>query len=210
MNILKVVTEEWKDDHFCLAHAVRPCQGEYISGDEILFQRKADYAIFGVIDGLGHGRAAAEVAQAVRIYFEEKEGTKDLIELVKTAHQNFLGSRGAVIALVKVFNNGDLEYLGIGNIRARIIRSHDDQIELIPKDGALGIRMRTISSCKEKLNNGDRLLLFSDGVSRNLIRQKSLMPKRNPIKFVHNVIKSFGKMHDDASVIYLIKTDERV
>lgn len=208
--MLKVVTDEWKDDQFCLAHAIRPCQGEYISGDEILFQRKADYAIIGVIDGLGHGKAAAEVAQAMRIFFEEQEAKNDLIDLVKLAHQNFLGSRGAVIALVKIFNNGELEYLGIGNIRARIIRSHEDQIELIPKDGALGIRMRTISSCKEKLNEGDRLLLFSDGVSRNLIRQGNLMPKRNPIKFVQNVISSFGKMHDDASVIYLIKTDERV
>ena len=202
--MFKQTANEWNDDDFHVAHAVRSCYGEQVSGDEVILVRADDYLLLGVIDGLGHGKEAADVAERVKIYIEEHHHL-GFETLIQNAHQYFLGSRGVVLGLAKIFVDGDFEFIGIGNIRARVI-SEKDRLELVSKDGALGVRMRSsLFLQKTKMQKGDRLVMYSDGVSNRIFRENVSFPRAGSLQFIQTIIEKYGKEHDDASIIYLIK-----
>ena len=201
-----LTSNEWSDFDFYVSHAVRTCIGEQVSGDEVITIRTENYLLVGVIDGLGHGKEAAAVAKQVKAYVAEYEN-QDIETIIKGAHQHFLGSRGVVIGLARIYTDGAFEFLGIGNIRARIV-SEKDRIELVSKDGALGVRMRaSLFLQKTKMQKGDRLVMYSDGVSNRLFRDNIVFPRFGGLSFVQSVIEKYGKEHDDASILYLIKQE---
>ena len=78
-------------------------------------------------------------------------------------------------------------------------------LPLISKDGALGIRSRRISITKAKIEKGDRLIMYSDGISNKLFRTPNRLPKRGSKELVNRIIDDFGKSYDDASLIFLNK-----
>lgn len=199
-------SEELNDDNFHIVHAVRCCIGETVSGDEVVVMKGEDFMLIAVIDGLGHGPEASEVAIRIKAYIEEHYNT-EINELIHQAHKHFLGSRGAVVGLAKIYNNGQAEFLAVGNIRARVI-GEKERVELVSTDGALGVRMRnSLFLQRVKLQKGDRFIMFSDGISNRLYRESTTFPRIGAKYFIDNAVAQYGKEHDDASIIYLIKQE---
>lgn len=199
-----IITNEYKDEVFQAFYGLRPYIGESVSGDEVVFSRQADYILVGIIDGLGHGKKAATVAQNMRDYFHDNHHlTVDT--LLSQAHEAFKGSQGAVVALAKIHNNGQAEYIGLGNIEARVINSTRNMI-LLSRDGALGIRSRKIEAISWQMENNEILVLYSDGLSSQMLKTNTHgLPFIRSTNDIYKTIDTFGKAHDDVSLVYLHK-----
>ena len=197
-----IITETFKDDFFECFYGIRPCVGQILSGDEIVLCRQADYIVVGVIDGLGHGKKASEVAQNIKAYIQEHHFLA-LDTLLSQAHEVFKGSQGAVVALAKIFANGQAQYIGLGNIETRLLSSQRNLI-LLPRDGALGIRSRRIEMTLWQMEANEILLFYSDGISNQIMKEGNLPFIRSTADIQRN-IEIFGKSHDDAALFYLHK-----
>lgn len=197
-----IITETFKDQFFECFYGVRPCIGQVLSGDEIVLLRQEEYIIVGIIDGLGHGKKASEVAKSLKTYFEAHHFLA-LDTLLLQAHEAFKGSQGAVVGLAKIFNDGKAQYIGLGNIETRLISAQRSLI-LLPRDGALGIRSRRIEMTQWQMEPNEMLLFYSDGISNQIMKDANLLHIRSTTDIQRN-IEIFGKSHDDAALFYLHK-----
>lgn len=199
-----IITETFEDNYFKVCYGIRPCSGEIVSGDDVVLLRYASYILLGIIDGLGHGKKAASVAQDLKKYIQEHHFLP-LDELLTKAHEAFIGTQGAVVSLVKIANNGDAEFCGVGNTETRVFSRHRNVI-LLPKDGAIGIRTRKIESTRWDLQNAESLIMFSDGLSRQVLKPTSGCNFFSPNAVdINKAIDNYGKSYDDVSLIYIHK-----
>src|SRR4029453_2550550 len=97
-------------------------QGQTESGDRSLAMASADGALVAVVDGLGHGAEAADVAKtAVRSL--ERHASEPVISLLRHCHGALSGTRGAVVSLA-AFRARDetMTWVGVGNVEGLLVR----------------------------------------------------------------------------------------
>src|SRR5262245_51204445 len=73
-------------------------EGEAESGDRYLVQPYAGGVLVGVVDGVGHGREAAEAARTAVTELRER-ASEPLVTLFKSCHERLRSTRGAVLSL---------------------------------------------------------------------------------------------------------------
>jgi negative regulator of sigma-B (phosphoserine phosphatase) len=185
---------------------VRPCDGETLSGDAVLVQPAHGGVLAAVIDVLGHGPVAHELAMQLSAILlkwllvapaPSPEGS--LAVLHEAAH----GTRGAVAA-VAWLDGHKLEgsVAGIGNVRCRLFGSNTRTVMF--GDGVLGSRMRSLTPAPFVLQPGDAIVLFSDGVTdRFSINEYPTLTLDPAPAIAFNIVRRFGKGHDDASCAVL-------
>ena len=93
----------------------RPCQGEKVSGDAVV-TLPLDGGIFvAIVDVLGHGPEAHELARTIDTYLGRYAST-DISGLMIRLHQHLKGARGAVGGLCSIdAASGRATYAGTGN-----------------------------------------------------------------------------------------------
>ncbi|WP_322814918.1 SpoIIE family protein phosphatase [Chloroflexus sp.] len=180
--------------------ALRPKAGQHISGDAYLVLPYADNQLLAaVIDGLGGGDAAAEAAQrAVAVL--ERYPTLELTELMRQADRALVGSRGAVMALLRL--NADqhtAEFVGVGNIGAQVYS--DLLIKPISKNGIVGYRLPQLLRLSYTYNSGDTFVLYSDGISSRFTTEMPPDLHQSPQHIADEILHRFGKDSDDATVV---------
>src|ERR1700759_605877 len=102
--------------------AGRPRPGEHVCGDQSLAVGVDDRAaLFGVLDGLGHGPAAASAATTGVDVLKGACGER-LEVLVQLCHRVLAGTRGAAMTLARIdFAAGQLSWTGVGNVSANLV-----------------------------------------------------------------------------------------
>ena len=187
---------------YALEHAslIRPCAGERVSGDTVVV-RPLEHGLFvAIVDVLGHGSDAHELAVEIEAYLM-RYGSFDVSGLMTRLHQHLKGTRGAAVGLCAVdAAAGRLEYAGTGNTLLRRIGRIDTR--LVSQDGVLGQNMRTPRPQTLQLEAGDLIVLHTDGVRERLSSDDcrgllNLPPK----EVVRTVVERFGKDYDDAGCI---------
>lgn len=195
-----MLTNEWKDPHFEVFYGTRPCMGELKNGDAVLLMRNAQTLSVGIIDGLGHGSKAAEIASTIKQYVENLPPAPPDIYLLQS-HLTFKGSHGACMGIAQIDETGNVTFSGLGNIACKVV-SDQQIIPLLSKDGVIGIRSRTLDATKWKMNPNDLLVLFSDGMSERA-DCTSLLRLALSQQSIAKCIHEFGKKHDDVSFLVL-------
>src|SRR3954449_7476897 len=106
------------------AVATRALAGQGESGDAGLVVSLTGGALVAVIDGLGHGSAAATAARAaVRVLSAVAHGST--VDLARRCHAALQGTRGAVMTLACLdAARGTLEWLGIGDVEGVLVRAY--------------------------------------------------------------------------------------
>jgi serine/threonine protein phosphatase PrpC len=141
----------------------RPRPGELVNGDAVMIIDRGVSTLIAVIDGLGHGSGAHQAAEAAKDAIGEWDGEPP-VDLIPVAHEALRSTRGAVIGIA-VINEGNntLQYAGVGNIEARVVRG-EQTLSPISTYGTLGARLGTIKgwSCEW---GGSTLIMTSDGLS---------------------------------------------
>ncbi|MBZ9633419.1 SpoIIE family protein phosphatase [Clostridium sp. FP1] len=171
-------------------------------GDIGIIKEYNNYCFLALIDILGHGSEAREVALYAKLYLENNY-EKDSIDLMNGLHEHLKGTRGAVAAICNLnVLTGELSYVGIGNITVRIMGSRFTR--LVPKDGVIGYIMAKPQKQILKLYEGDILLLHSDGIKEHFeLFECAGLLKESAVDIAQGILKRFEKKQDDASCIVL-------
>ena len=163
--------------------------------------------IAAVIDGLGGGEEAARAARAaeqtIRTYAEWP-----LQELVQRSHAALHSTRGAVMALLRLDQEGhQAHFTGVGNIGVQVYSRQP--IKPISKNGIIGYRLPTLLELRYVYDPGDIFVLYSDGVSSNFTTDGTIDIKQAPQRLAEQILATYGKQTDDATVV-VIKTTASV
>jgi phosphoserine phosphatase RsbX len=179
---------------------IRPCQGEYLSGDAVVIRPLEQGLFVAIVDVLGHGPEAHELTQVIDAYLA-RYGSADVSGLMTRLHQHLRGTRGAAVGLCAIdAASGRIDYAGIGNTVLR--RFGKVETRLVSQDGVLGQNMRTPMPQTLQLDPGDLILLYTDGVSdRFTSNDYPGVLRHAPKEVASNIVQRFGKDHDDAACI---------
>lgn len=176
-----------------------------VCGDTGLIKRTPEGAFFALIDGLGHGPEADEIARQARAYLEYAYRKASLVDVIQGLHQNLGKTRGAVAALCRINTaSGELNYVGVGNISAKLYAPNP--ITFVPREGIVGYIM---SSPREEtliLSPGMVLVLHSDGLPAHVDLSEALATERSARAIARNLLRDYGKDDDDGSCI-VVKVD---
>lgn len=155
-----------------------------------------------LVDALGHGSRAREIAVLAEEYFLG-HGDDGPAEIIRGLHKHLEMTRGAVAAACRLhLDTGLLRYCGIGNISLRIFGSRPRKLNF--REGILGYMIPPAIEKQEKLEPGEILILASDGIREHY--EPAEYPDilmGNARQIAESFMKKLRKEIDDASCIAL-------
>ena len=176
----------------------RPYLGERLSGDVALAVDLDDRLAIALIDVLGHGPDANELAVQMAQFVREKADV-DPVRMLLSLHRTFKGSRGAAAGYAVVDPvSGRVSFAGIGNPSFRIMGA-SRTLRFPVTDGIIGARIRTTRAHDARMDAGDLLLACSDGVSSFEVDDYPQMFIQNVMVVARTIVHRFGKDHDDST-----------
>lgn len=187
------------------ATAGRPRPGERECGDQPLaVSIDGDAALFGVLDGLGHGPAAASAATSAVEVLQNARGER-LEVLMQLCHRVLAGTRGAAMTLARVdFAAGTLTWTGIGNVTANLVAKSVGGVEVRSSarltGGIVGFRIPEITPARwVPIRAGDLLVIASDGIADDHLDHIDFAAPASTI--AEQILVKHGKDADDAMVL---------
>jgi serine phosphatase RsbU (regulator of sigma subunit) len=179
----------------------RPYPGETVSGDAWLVSDSAGGCRIAVIDALGHGPGAHEVAR-IAVGALEEHPDLDAAAALAACHRALTGTRGAAIAIASIDSErARLSYAGIGNIEAQVWQ--DETVERpISYRGIAGVTARTPRQFEISLGSDWILAMHSDGVSARFnLSALVLEHGRDQQAIAEAILTRHARMYDDATVV---------
>jgi serine phosphatase RsbU (regulator of sigma subunit) len=177
------------------AWRTRPCSGEHVNGDAVLVRREGGRTLLALVDALGHGVVAAKVAADAMRCLEQVPLTTGAHAVVDALHAALRGGRGAA-AMLGVFDGHTLSCGGVGNVE---LRTQGTKVPILAAPGILGQQVRHVRAANAVLALGDRLVLFSDGLSSRL--ELDLVRGLAPEAACVLLMERYGRDTDDATVL---------
>ena len=180
----------------------RPYPGEPLSGDHALWLWLEDALVAGVVDGLGHGVDAREAAdRAIELLRAQPHLAPEA--LLERCEAGLKGTRGAAMSVVRLERRSRAVHQScVGNIGTLLCRP--GQVDAMAcNPGVLGIaqhRLR-ISHCESSLRPGELLVMHTDGLATRTTVEDPLLLRRHPLEVAHELMRRYGKNHDDALVL---------
>lgn len=193
-------TKDFQSKVHCSVLA-KPKLGENVSGDMFFFKQLPSLAVFSVIDALGHGFHAHQVAgQALQIL--ENNYQESLLTIIQRCHTGLAGTRGAAMALGRIdFRTGKLQHISIGNVETRIY-STPDLLRPVCTNGTLGMTIGNARVNEYPYTKGACIVMFSDGISGKFEIGPEIL-RKIPQEISRFVFMNHAKDHDDATVLVL-------
>ncbi|MFQ4135960.1 SpoIIE family protein phosphatase [Nodosilinea sp. PGN35] len=184
-----------------LGAVAQPKPGEEVSGDAWAWQGDERRCLLLVVDGLGHGPAAASAAaMAVEVFYEHHQQSPQRI--VEAAHRALRSTRGAALAIAAVnFEQQTLCFVGIGNIAASLY-SATEQHSLVSYNGTVGHEVRKIQAFTYPWYANSLLVMHSDGISTQwkLDRYPGLS-QTHPSLIAGVLYRDFRRDRDDGTIV---------
>ncbi len=182
----------------------RPCDGERVSGDDAAFVRRDGVLTIGVVDGLGHGILARDVAAPATSLLRTRADHAPAA-ILRAVDNELLGTRGAVMAVARVDRLlGHIEHAGVGDVRTHIYRPRECRrfSQVAGVLGATDQRGRRYVVESEPTRDDDVIVMFSDGLTTRVdISQELQLLRRHPIVIAAHLLERFGRSNDDALVL---------
>jgi negative regulator of sigma-B (phosphoserine phosphatase) len=177
------------------SHASRAKVGEKVNGDAVVFRTADSRGLVAVVDALGHGPTAADVAQRAQRYLSEVPLETDVLNVLTGLHRELRASRGAA-AMVCMINGDRLDGCGVGNVELRITGS---DVPVVLSPGILGGSVRSFRVFRGTLRLRSRMVLFSDGVSARF--ELDSLRHLGPDQLSERLISHHGRAYDDATAL---------
>ncbi|WP_148863838.1 SpoIIE family protein phosphatase [Marinobacter fonticola] len=172
-----------------------------VCGDAGLINAVDEDLFIALIDGLGHGQAAHDVASRAKKYLSQAYRKLNLVDVMQGLHEHLRRSLGAVVALCRIdASTGMLQYVGVGNISVKIYAPNP--ITFVPRDGIVGYIMSRPREETLILSPGTVLVLHSDGLPAHLDLSEALRPDESSAQqMAERLLRDYGKEDDDGSCI---------
>jgi phosphoserine phosphatase RsbX len=171
-------------------------------GDTGVIKEFDGQCFLALVDALGHGSEAHDVALKAQAYLE-RNCCEELVDMMQGLHACLKGTRGAVATLCRLdTTTGELIHVGIGNITVRVLGPN--AFRFVSRDGVVGYMMSTVRAQTLKLFAGDVLVMHSDGIKEHFELSECPGILTGTAKSIATgLLKQFGKENDDASCIAL-------
>jgi phosphoserine phosphatase RsbX len=186
------------------AVAVQPVAGEGVSGDHGVVLDAGEAALLAVIDGLGHGEPAAVAAhKAAEVLAEDPGAPLDV--LVRRCHEALTHTRGAAMSLARItYAYGSLTWLGVGNVRAGLLRAvlggPVSRTTALLHGGVVGYRLpSSLRAQTVAVRPGDLVVMASDGLTDEFADDPRLAQPAAAI--AEDILARHNKGTDDALVL---------
>ena len=175
--------------------------GETVSGDRHWAGPVANGMIFAVIDGLGHGRAAAAASKIAVAKLQQHAGDP-LIELLHRCHESLRATRGVTMSLAQ-FNTEDsvLTWIGVGNVEGALLHREPElpNDKLLLRNGVVGSHLPTLRAEELPIRPGDILTMVTDGLATQHPMRVAMDAKIESV--ADGILASACKGNDDALVL---------
>jgi hypothetical protein len=182
--------------------ALAPMPGETVIGDRAVVIFGHEYVLAAAIDGVGHGADAAAAAH-VASYALEHAAARDIAAIVRECHEALAQTRGAAMSLARVdCREHTITWLGIGNVEARLLRSHQPAPaaeSLLLHGGIVGHSLPRLAPQTIRVSRGDLLIFATDGIRRDFA--DCLVPTGSCREIAERVLQQYGLGSDDALVL---------
>jgi negative regulator of sigma-B (phosphoserine phosphatase) len=178
-------------------------EGEGRSGDLAVFAPSSRGGLVAVIDGLGHGDAAADAAEAAAAILEQHVEFPPQ-ELLDRVHKELRHTRGAVMTLAWFdLEARAMQWTGVGNVEARLVRAGDDPSARFDSPvvlgGVVGYNLPQVRVGTIPLEPGDAVVLATDGVGADYSASlESGVPAQ---RLAERVLERHGRGTDDALAV---------
>ena len=152
------------------------------------------------MDGLGHGPEAHRATTAAIAAIAEIPDApfRSLFEHCDRALRR---TRGVVMTIASIAADGQLEWMGVGNVEAIVVRSaapyHREAI--VTRGGVVGYRLPSLYPGGTRLDAGDVLVLATDGIRSDFA--SSVDPILSPQIIGSRILEEHGRGYDDALVV---------
>jgi phosphoserine phosphatase RsbX len=182
------------------AAAGMPIPGETSSGDGHLVVRRPLRTRIAVMDGLGHGPEAHEAAVATAAAIAEVPDAP-LRSLFEYCHEALRHTRGVVMTVASIAEDGQTELMGVGNVEAIVVRSafphrHEG---VVTRGGIVGYRMPSLYQGSIRMDVGDLLVMATDGIRSDFA--SSVDPALSLQMIAARILEGHSRGYDDALVV---------
>lgn len=181
--------------------ASRSLSGETVNGDAWTVEQAGTRCRVAVIDGLGHGPAAAEASNAARETLRQHPDL-DPIEALAACHKALSRTRGASVSVAQIDPDAHrVTYAAVGNVETRLWRGEKGP-RLMNYRGIVGVRVPTFRSFDYRLDGPWLLVMHSDGVSARFEISEVLgLAGSSPQSLAETILNTWGRETDDATVL---------
>jgi phosphoserine phosphatase RsbX len=177
--------------------------GEGESGDLHMVCCNQNGVLIAVIDGIGHGEEAAEVAKTAAALLR---GSVDepVISLVELCHEKLRGTRGAVLSLAFISAEQNMmTWLGVGNVQGVLLRANAKagnlREPLLLRAGVVGSKLPSLQATVLPVSQGDTVVFATDGIRSDF--SSTLSARENPQRAADRILSHFRSGKDDALVL---------
>jgi negative regulator of sigma-B (phosphoserine phosphatase) len=178
-----------------VTHLSLPKAGEQANGDAVVVRAHAGGTLLVLVDALGHGVAAAETASVAVEYIASLDEIPSVHDIISGLHRRMHGTRGAAVLVCSIVTMR-LSGCSVGNVE---LRSRNDRVPALLTPGIVGSRMRKLHVFEAPLVAGERLVLFSDGLSSRLSARDA--DGLAGAAACQAFMRMHRRTHDDATVI---------
>ena len=178
-------------------------QEEYAeSGDLSVAQCTPDRALLAAIDGIGHGKSAAQAARAAAGVLETSTDDS-LPALIQKCHEALRATRGVVLSLASIdFHTGLLTWIGVGNVQGVVLRSvgtdRGATDALLLRPGVVGSQLPNLQVATLLMSPGDTLAFATDGIGSDF--SNDLFPYESAQRSADRILGKHCKGNDDALI----------
>src|SRR5580704_7911903 len=162
--------------------------GEGESGDLHMVCCNQSGVLIAVIDGIGHGEEAAEVARTAAALLRSSSD-EPVISLVELCHEKLKGTRGAVLSLAFISPAQKMmTWIGVGNVHGVLVRA-----------GVVGSKLPALQASVLPVSQGDTVVFATDGIQSDF--STGLSARENPQRAADRILNKFRNGNDDALVL---------
>lgn len=180
-----------------------------VNGDAFVLKRWGTHALVGVIDGVGHGESAHQVAQTTRQYLEShfEQPQADLFRGVTRVCR---ATRGVVMALARFdWAQSKLTFAATGNVEARVFGS-PVPMNFIIRRGIVGVNAPNPVITEHRWEPQYAMVLHSDGLKAHW-RWEDFpdFAEASAQVVAQRLVMTLARADDDATVVVVKGTERR-
>ncbi|MFI6365488.1 SpoIIE family protein phosphatase [Nocardia sp. NPDC050630] len=187
------------------AVAGRALPGQRVSGDRgVVLDAGGGAVLFAVLDGLGHGSAAADAAdRAAQVLSENRAEPLDVLMVL--CHRAMADTRGAAVSLALFGTSDTVHWLGVGNVDCRILTAGPVGLTMratvLMTGGIVGYRLpQNLPVQTVPVRPGDLLLMSTDGIVTEAA-DSGIDPSKSTAEITAEILARHAKDTDDALVL---------
>ena len=182
--------------------ASRPLAAEEL-GDAHIVHPLSDGVLLGVVDGLGHGPAAAAASRAAIRLLVGANGDPPLAAL-RRCHEGLRATRGVVLTLAWLDVRVDcMTWLGVGDVQGVLQRRRPGpdvhRVTMVGRNGVVGRNLPPMTPGLLSIANGDLLILATDGIRPGFAEEAHRQD--SPQQVADAILAEHGTGTDDALVL---------